>query len=444
MMRLAVVVLVAAASVCRAQQDPGAVKVLEEAAEAARGLLSLSYTMEFKGDLAGLSQTASTKVDMVRDLDRESSWAARWLGSHKINAEGLEPTRIELSTDGEHYVYLDHDRSMWFKQPKAAVRGKPVEPLVYAWFAELAEDNPYSQYLKAPGLSLEAPAQAGGVMCDVILADMGSSQAKRRWWIGQVDRMPRRLQWEFAGGVTGTWTWDVRNLDINPAMSARDLELPAPEGYHKIEPPTRQPGPPQGGMTITGDSSGLTTRARTTGVEEGNIAPEFELPLVTFGGQGPGAMPVKGQTLKLSSLRGSVVVLDFWGSWCAPCRTAHPEMQRMVNALQGRPVRLLGLAVREKDEAKPIEYMTQNGYAWDLLQKADDVARQYKVRAFPSFFVIGFEGEIIHVASGFEAGQTIPQMQSVIQNYLSSAPKPTADPAEGGAGDRSGDATGGK
>jgi thiol-disulfide isomerase/thioredoxin/outer membrane lipoprotein-sorting protein len=426
------------AAACSAQVDPAATRILQDSAEAARKLTSLSYTMDFKGELAGLSQKARTDVLMLRDAGDAGRWWKRWLGSHEM--VGMEPTPIEISDQGETITWIDRKEKAWHKEPARYVDKRRLESLVYAWFPDVASDAPYSDYLKAPSLAVLDAAEVGGVACDVVLADMGPNQAQRKWSIGKEDHLPRRLEWIFTGGISGSWVWEAQDLRVNPTVTKDRFDLPVPEGFERFEPKienAKSPGGDGGEATASGggmrrDSTGGANAARVPGTEVGNLAPDFELPLVTFDATGPGVLPVKGKSFKLQEHRGNVVVLDFFGSWNAQCRAAGPEIQKALATFRGRPVRWFSLAVRERDDAKPIEHMTQNSYSWGLLLKADDVAKVYKARVIPTYIVIGFEGEVVQVAPGFDRNSTIPQIQQVITSYLGAHQPATSTPTGGG------------
>ncbi|HEX8725884.1 MAG TPA: redoxin domain-containing protein [Gemmatimonadaceae bacterium] len=73
----------------------------------------------------------------------------------------------------------------------------------------------------------------------------------------------------------------------------------------------------------------------------GRMAPDFRLP-VFASGEPPTTLPV-GDTVHLASLRGQVVVLNFWASWCLSCRDEHRELSAFARRYAGKPVRFLGV-----------------------------------------------------------------------------------------------------
>jgi thiol-disulfide isomerase/thioredoxin len=246
--------------------------------------------------------------------------------------------------------------------------------------------------------------------------------------------------WTFKDA--GTWAWELSDVRVNPEIAPAMFDLPTPEGFRRFDPPppVSPTTAPASGATRTGN--GLQTSlggARVTGLIPGSLAPDFTLPMVTLDASGPGVVPVKGKSFTLSAERSSVIVLDFFGSWNAQSKSAAPEMARMAAALRGKPVKIISLAVRERDEAKPIEFLSQTPYATALLPAADEVAKLYKARVIPTYFVVGLEGEIVYTNSTYGRDVTVKEVQDVIERYLQS--RHAAGAPGDGAGDRSGDTT---
>ncbi len=119
----------------------------------------------------------------------------------------------------------------------------------------------------------------------------------------------------------------------------------------------------------------------------------------------------EGESVRLSGLRGRVVVLDFWATWCGPCRRAMPALQRLHERYGPRGVSIYGLSCwedrarpRPGGPAGPDELMKQQGLTYRLLVDADEVAAAYKVPVIPACVVIGRDGKIVHASLGFEEG----------------------------------------
>jgi thiol-disulfide isomerase/thioredoxin len=100
----------------------------------------------------------------------------------------------------------------------------------------------------------------------------------------------------------------------------------------------------------------------------------------------------------LASLRGKYVFIDFWASWCGPCRAENPNLVKAYQKFKGKPFEIVGISLDEKKEPwlKAIE---KDNLPWvhlaDLKGWENDLARHYGIRWIPSSFLLDPEGRII-------------------------------------------------
>lgn len=118
------------------------------------------------------------------------------------------------------------------------------------------------------------------------------------------------------------------------------------------------------------------------------LAPDFEL------------TDVNGKKHRLADYRGRVVIVNFWATWCTPCRKEMPSMQRAWERLQGDGVVMLGINVGE-DEEKLLAFTADYPVDFPLLLDRDStVISQWPVKALPTTFIVDAEGRIAYRAIG--------------------------------------------
>ena len=95
----------------------------------------------------------------------------------------------------------------------------------------------------------------------------------------------------------------------------------------------------------------------------------------------------------------NVVILNFFATWCAPCRAETPELNRFVEASKGKPVIFVGIDADEKPETVAA-YMRELKIAFPVAIDDGAVAKMYGVRSFPTTVVIGARGEVLLYETG--------------------------------------------
>jgi thiol-disulfide isomerase/thioredoxin len=117
-----------------------------------------------------------------------------------------------------------------------------------------------------------------------------------------------------------------------------------------------------------------------------------------------GINPLTGASSSLSAFvgKGKVVVLDFWGSWCVPCRNAIPKLKEL-HAKYGQKVIFVGIAINDT-QTECTKAIKDLGIGWDVIQFTDgQAAKAYDVSFVPTLVVISKEGKIIDKTIPLEA-----------------------------------------
>ncbi len=113
---------------------------------------------------------------------------------------------------------------------------------------------------------------------------------------------------------------------------------------------------------------------------------------------------LEGERLSSPALRGKVVLLDFWGTWCPPCVSAVPSLRELNQSLKGEPFVLVSIAVEENDA--PVRgFVKKNRMDWPQVWDPSAVfSRQSNVSRFPTYILVSHEGYVLQTVVGTSRG----------------------------------------
>ncbi len=141
----------------------------------------------------------------------------------------------------------------------------------------------------------------------------------------------------------------------------------------------------------------------------GNPAPDFSVKAVT-GGSG---------TLSLKALRGKVVLVDFWGTFCEPCKKSFPKLQDLNTKYAASGLKIIGISEDESDDKDKIPgFADQYGAKFALGWDADkSIAKHYKPETMPSSFIIDKKGVVRYAHVGYHDGEEV-EVEKEIKELL--------------------------
>ena len=135
-------------------------------------------------------------------------------------------------------------------------------------------------------------------------------------------------------------------------------------------------------------------------------APDFELERLS------------GGTVKLSDLRGKVVVLNFWATWCGPCRQEMPHLAKVYEKYRDRGFEILAITTDEKaDRPKVAPFVEEHGLTFPVLYD-DGIAGAYGVNGMPATVYIDAQGRTRYQTTGFHGDDTVREQEVVIKELL--------------------------
>ena len=139
--------------------------------------------------------------------------------------------------------------------------------------------------------------------------------------------------------------------------------------------------------------------APAEGLRAGDTAPEMTIDLGN--GSTYQLRDLDGKAVTLASLRGKVVWLNFFASWCPPCQQETPILRTLSNTYRNRGLALIGISVQETTPTDVAAYAQRYQLPYTIgFDGSGDVLREYKVYALPTQFFIDVNGVIRQVVSG--------------------------------------------
>lgn len=147
----------------------------------------------------------------------------------------------------------------------------------------------------------------------------------------------------------------------------------------------------------------------------GTIAPDFSL-------KNP-----EGKEISLSSLRGKLVLLDFWGSWCYPCRASHPHLKKLYEEYKSKGFEILGVSSesgKPEDHQKWTTAIREDGMNWinvlsntSRSERSKGILNEYSVMVFPTKVLIDKNGVILRRFAG-NTPENAEALEKVVKDYL--------------------------
>lgn len=406
------------ASSSDAKVEPEAEKLHAAAKEALKKVRDISYKVKQKGGMGG-DEAASGAVAMSLP---EKAGMGLPFDRYKIAMHDEKgATKSEWANDGKKLYKIDPASkkllSLELKDGGMQMPPSDIWPILPQWVMEDRFENPM---MKTVALRLDKDAEIGGVKCRVLsrvqemevpdeeAQDAGPVVAGKNRKVvittikhlGAEDMLPRKIEMTVKGvnmgedGPDMSMLSEMSDLKANTGLKDADFALKAPEGY------ASEAG--------TYENMGL----QDPNQEEPQLKAEAGKPAIAFKLKDP-----TGKEFTLEGLKGRVVLLDFWATWCGPCKKAMPSIQKLHEKFADKAVSILGVNCWEKDEQKAIKYMESQKFTYGLLLKGDDLAKEYGISGIPTLILIGKDGNVLHAGVGFGPGEE-EHLAEMIQKEL--------------------------
>jgi len=225
----------------------------------------------------------------------------------------------------------------------------------------LITTEPYGAELGAESFTVLDAEEISGVLCNVVQVNMPPYTST--WWFDAETSLPRANKVSVVGPDGNTamqYMLTLSDLVIDgEAPDASRFILECPDGYSSEE-------------------------------YVGAIAVGAPAPLWTLN-------TPDGGSIALEDLSGQVVIMDFWATWCGPCRQVMPSLQALHEE-HGEELVVIGVNTWEQED--PAAFMIENGYTYPIVIDGDIVAQDYFVEGIPTFYVIDQNGIVAFHAVG--------------------------------------------
>ncbi len=429
-------------------------QALRAAANAIKELNWISYRGKYTmtGSIAQLVDY-STEGDALL-LRSGNAWIMQVTGV-RTPKKG-DPFEVNVLWVGDSAIeFLDHDKKTLVERPIREARGQ-----YYMSAKDIREDDmlaadPFQKQFGSGVFTLEPNETLNGVECRVVSVTMGPPNAGAgggavvgaakkpsagtvvRYHLGVEDHLPRRIARITTGGELIREFADVRAGRDNAPFTLDTLRLPLPEGYteDRAKPPAPPPPPPPSSVnpapkdpaaTAKPDDGTLTPAVESTRTPEPprpRTLPEFDL--IKFG---------TSEHVTHETLRGSVCVVEFFGTWSLPAREWHPRLEDVVKQHASAGVRGYAVSVRERDLAKAVSHLkelapslTHLSPGLNMADAGEGLARAFGVKVFPASAVVNASGEIVEVVQGARGDDDASALDQAIAKALGKpAPTPSS------------------
>jgi thiol-disulfide isomerase/thioredoxin len=126
---------------------------------------------------------------------------------------------------------------------------------------------------------------------------------------------------------------------------------------------------------------------------------------------------ISGKTYTQRSLRGKVVILDFWANWCAPCKAASPTMDGLQKKYGAK-----GFVVIGANTTDPVttvtRYKTQHGYTYPFTHTNQAICDKFGIVGLPVFMFVDRKGVVRRVETGFYPGKSPASFEATVKKLL--------------------------
>ena len=325
----------------------------------------------------GFGEPARVVLDFSSEADS---------GMPRLRIDGLADGKAKstLVVDGQKAVFIDIAAKEftdagegWMGLVPGAMQSLPIWIFERRAYAQAGEGEMTGEP-KMVGCTLVGEEKIDGVDCEIVRVERQADGPGgepialiETVAFAKSDHLPRRVGTEVRMPGAPKTSATFSSVKANAELDAKTFDMAAPEGFAKKELPKQErPAAPE------------------LSVKAGDAAPDFTL------------SDMEGKEVTLASLKGKVVLLDFWTTWCGPCKKAMPTIQKLSEEYAGKDVVILGVNTWEQDPEAARKYMKDKSFTYGCLMAGDDLAKAYNVPGIPTLVIIGKDGKVVMAEVG--------------------------------------------
>jgi peroxiredoxin/outer membrane lipoprotein-sorting protein len=270
--------------------------------------------------------------------------------------------RIETTGSGEPTVTISDGNTLWEFFPESnEYTATPAGKQAFAQgiIASYSLLNEIREPARIVGLG-----RAADTDCTILSIGRDDNHARTLW----IDPNTNFIRKDEAKDISTSEGASISSSSTTTFSVAREIETPS-GAIFSFDP----------AKTRAIERRQLRKAALVTSI--GTVAPEFTL------------RNVKGEAVRLSDLRGKIVVLDFWATWCSPCRLSMPTLELLSRQFKDKGLVVLG--IDDEDPKEQRAFLESFGYSFSSLIDADGkVKTLYNVEGIPATILVDRQGKI--------------------------------------------------
>jgi thiol-disulfide isomerase/thioredoxin/outer membrane lipoprotein-sorting protein len=384
-MRLTVIAALALSSLC-AQQFPDGETLNEQAAAAVKRLHSLQYKEEMT--------TETAFGDQNLKMTTESSRAVLNPGKMRVESKVQGLTMLIVSDGESTWTYSSMNNEYTRKSAALGPQGVMDAMGMGAMMPSLADVHLTPKTTGEESVVIDGQKHD----CWVVHTDIGAmvlpaaakgakiSDGTMTSWIdkklGITVQSDISMKVAIPGGIS-------TQTHVKTVMKDIEIDAPIADSIFTFTPP-------QGAKEV--EKLSLFGAMGATPDLAGKAAPDFTV------------QTVDGKPYSLSALKGKPVLLDFWATWCGPCRKAMPSVEQISQDYKDQGLVVLGVnAGEDRDTVR--EFLKKTPMAYPaVLGGESGILKNYQVTAYPTFVLIGSDGKIAAYEIGFNSQEMLRAM----------------------------------